>query len=98
MEKKAHQYKLTLTYLKNVKGESMDVAPVELAVENHDDIFAIIERLQAKDLFNNKDQTAEFAIGLKLFTEVMLKHKNHPLFADLLPAIASFMKKLKTMP
>nr|WP_262147064.1 DUF3861 domain-containing protein [Chryseobacterium foetidum] len=33
---------------------------------------------------------------MKLFTEVLIKNKNHPLFEDLSPAISEFMKKLKS--
>ncbi|RDC55171.1 DUF3861 family protein [Pedobacter chinensis] len=95
MEKKAHQYKLTLEYLKNIKGENMDVPPMEILFENHDDIFAIIERQQTRNLFGNTDQVKEFALGLKLFSEVMLKNRNNPLFDELAPAFGAFMKKLK---
>jgi hypothetical protein len=98
MEKRAHQYKLTLEYLKDAKGEAMHAAPVELAFQNHDDIFSIIERLHAKDFFGDKNQSTEFAIGLKLFGEVMLRNRNHPLFEDLAPVWGSFMKKLKGAP
>lgn len=68
MEKRAHQYKLTLEYLKDSKGESISVAPIELTFNNHDDIFSIIERQKNKNLFGDKQQATEFAIGLKLFS------------------------------
>jgi hypothetical protein len=71
MEKRAHQYKLTLTYIKTNKEEDPATEPIELNFENHDDI------------------------GLKLFSEVMLKNRNHPLFEEFLPAFGVFMKKLK---
>ena len=95
MEKKAHQYKLTLEYLENNNGESMDMDPIELKFDNHDDIFKIVQMQQERNLFGNKNQSAEFAIGLKLFSEVMLKNRNNPLFEELLPAFGAFMKKLK---
>ncbi len=95
MEKKAHQYKLTLEYLQNNKGDKMETSPLELVFENHDDIFAIIERLKQKNHFNDINQSQEFAIGLKLFSEVMLKNRNHPLFEELGPAFGLFMKRLK---
>ncbi|RAJ05457.1 uncharacterized protein DUF3861 [Chitinophaga skermanii] len=95
MEKKAHQYKLTLEYVQNNKGEAMSLPPVEVAFDNHDDIFSIIERQQAANLFGDPKQSTEFAIGLKLFSEVMLKHRDNPLFEDLRPAFGEFMKKLK---
>ena len=98
MEKKAHQYKLVLEYVKNIKGEAMSVEPLELTFENHDDIFEIIERQKAKGLFGNNNQATEFAIGLKLFSEVMLRNRKDPLFEELAPAFGEFMKKLKALP
>jgi hypothetical protein len=95
MEKKAHQYKLTLAHLKNIKGEEMNMPPLEIIFENHDDIFSIIERTKEKDFFGNIDQSTEFAIGLKLFSEVMLRNRNNPLFQELGPAFALFMKRIK---
>lgn len=97
MEKKAHQYKLTLEYLENNNGESMNMTPVELKFDNHDDIFKIVQMQQERNLFGDTNQSTEFVIGLKLFTEVMLKNRNNPLFEDLLPAFNTFMKKLKSM-
>jgi len=95
MEKKAHQYKLTLEYLQNNKGDKIETSPLELVFENHDDIFAIVERLKQKNHFDDINQSQEFAIGLKLFSEVMLKNRNHPLFEELGPAFGLFMKRLK---
>ncbi|HJS00905.1 MAG TPA: DUF3861 domain-containing protein [Flavobacterium sp.] len=98
MEKRAHQYKLTLEYLKDSKGEIQSAAPIELNFDNHDNIFAIIERQKNKGLFGNPQQATEFAIGLKLFSEVMLKNRKDPLFEELAPAFGEFMKKLKAIP
>ncbi|MNL53855.1 hypothetical protein D3C87_1771360 [compost metagenome] len=52
--------------------------------------------ISSKQIFDNKETATEFALGLKLFTEVMLKNKENPLFEDLRPAILEFMKKLKS--
>lgn len=96
MEKKAHHYRLTLEYLRNNQGETMDREPIALDFTNHDDIFSIIERLKANGLFGDEQQSVEFAIGLKLFSEVMLRHRNDSLFEELMPAFGEFMKKLKS--
>ena len=69
--------------------------PLELDFENHDDIFSIVERLQSRQLFVEPGQSTEFAIGLKLFSEVMLKNRQHPLFEELAPAVKAFMQRLK---
>jgi len=97
MEKRAHKYKITLEHLATAKGEPGTHEPLQLAFDNHDDIFSIIERMQARNLFNNDNQSTEFAIGLKMFSEVMLKNRKHPLFEELAPAFSEFMKKLKSM-
>jgi Domain of Unknown Function with PDB structure (DUF3861) len=97
VEKRAHKYKITLEHLTTAKGEPSTHQPLELEFDNHDDIFSIIERMQARDLFNDKNQSTEFAIGLKMFSEVMLKNRKHPLFEELAPAFSEFMKKLKSM-
>ena len=70
---------------------------MELEFDNHDEIFEIIERIKAKDLFASKEQATEFAIGLKMFSEVMIKNRNLPLFEELKPAFQNFMKRLKSM-
>lgn len=96
MKKKNNYYKLKLqaTQLKNeVEGE---LPILELAFENHDNIFGIIERTIPKQLFSSDEETAEFVIGLKLFSEVVLRHKDNPFFEKIKPAIAAFMKKLKS--
>jgi len=98
MEKPAHQYKITLEHLATVKGEAGAHEPLQLEFDNHDDIFSIIERIQVKNIFKDKNEAAEFAIGLKMFSEVMLKNRRHPLFEELTPAFGEFMKKLKTLP
>lgn len=95
MEKRSYRYKLTLEGLTDPKGAPLAGGPVELSFTNHDDLFSIIDRLKARDPFSDPGQAVEFAIGLKLFTEVMLRNRSHPLFEELYPAIGPFMKKLK---
>lgn len=95
MEKQEHKYRLTLEYLRNNKDEQVLIQPLSMEFENHDDIFSIIKRLTDKNLFDNEQQAVEFAIGLKLFSEVMLKNKDNLLFEDFAPALRDFMRKLK---
>ncbi len=96
MEKKVNKYHLTLSLLQAAGGQVEPTKQLELQFENHDEIFEIIDRLRAKDLFGNPAQATEFAIGLKMFSEVMLKNRNHPLFEELKPAFGDFMKRLKS--
>lgn len=95
MEKRGYKYRLTLEGIADPEGAPLAKEPVTLEFLNHDELFSIIDRLKERDHFNDPDQAVEFAIGLKLFTEVMLRNRNHPLFEELYPAIGPFMKKLK---
>lgn len=95
MEKRTNKYRLKLELLSTAKQDDTSYPPVELEFDNHDNIFSIIERLQTKDLFQTKDEATGFAIGLKMFSEVMLKNRTHPLFSEFSPAFGAFMKKLK---
>ena len=98
MEKRSNKYRLTLELLATAKGETGLHEPLQLAFDNHDEVFSIIKRIQDKNVFQSKGQAAEFAIGLKLFSEVMLKNKSLPLFEAFRPAFGDFMKKLKEIP
>lgn len=92
---KQHQYQITVQHLADAQGHPSSYdKPISFQVGNHDDIFAIIERLKQANLFDEQTSTA-FAVGLKLFSEVMLENKNHPLFAEFQPAFVQFMKHLK---
>ena len=96
MEKRNNTYQLYLKELK-LKDGSEGTKNLSLEFDNHDDIFNIIEVIKSKKIFDDENTATEFALGLKLFTEVMLKNKQHPLFEDLRPAIMEFMKKLKSL-
>lgn len=95
MEKRTNKYRLTLEQVSLAKEEAPLQSPLNLEVENHDEIFSIIEKVNAKNLFNDAQEGTEFALGLKLFSEVMIKNRKHPLFDEFSPAFTSFMKKLK---
>ena len=94
MNAKYNQYKITLAHTRNPKDEELQ-QPVDVEFDNHDNIFNIIKIMQERDLFNDANQSAEFAIGLKLFSEVMLRNKDNALFEEFLPAFKDYMKKLK---
>lgn len=97
MEKKANKYHLTLSLTQYANGDTAPEKQLELDFDNHDEIFSIIERITAKNPFDDTAQAAQFALGLKLFSEVKLKNRNHPLFAELNEAFPAFMKKLKSL-
>ena len=91
---KSHLYRITVEHLEDTEGHTPETAPLVFETRNHDALFPIVERLREKALFD-EDETVSFAIGLKLFSEVMLKHKDHPLFEPLQGHFGTFMKGLK---
>lgn len=94
MNPKYNHYKVTLEHISNPKEAELH-EPVSVIFDNHDNLFNIIEKLKERDLFDDKNQAIEFAIGLKMFSEVMLRNKENPLFEDMKPAFSDFMKRLK---
>ena len=70
-------------------------APLNFEFGNHDDILAIVDRVRAGSAFPPHEATA-LALGLKLFTGVMLRHRRDPLFADIQPALRAFIGNLKS--
>jgi hypothetical protein len=88
-----NSYRLTVQSLTPVPpGET---APnITFEVTNHDEILGLVERIAARGILP-EDQAAEFTVGLKLFSEIMLRHRRDPLFAELFPHFGAFMKRLK---
>lgn len=96
MAKRTNKYKLTLEEISLAKEDDLSNAPLTLEFDNHDDLFNIINAVKSKGIFEDENQSTEFAIGLKMFTEVILKNRDNELFAELQPAIGEFIKKLKS--
>jgi len=94
MSKRAHHYRLTLEHLADAKPDQAPHAPLTLEFDNHDNIFSIVERMQQANYLPPSD-AAELALGIKLLGEVLLRHRDHPLFSELGPAFREFMPKLK---
>lgn len=92
---KQHRYRVTVEHLADAHGApSSYSAPVQFEVGNHDDIFVIVDRMRRRD---DLDAAAAvpFAVGLKLFSEVMLENRGHPMFTEFAPHFAQFIKNLK---
>ncbi|MEN8746728.1 MAG: DUF3861 domain-containing protein [Wenyingzhuangia sp.] len=96
MAKKGNRYRLRLELLELLRPDDKINSPIELEFGNHDNIFAIIEKMKKRDRFKTEQDSVEFAIGLKLFSEVMLKNRDNPLFEDFRPAFGELMKKIKS--
>jgi len=96
MAKRTNKYKLTLEEISLAKEDDVKNDALTLEFDNHDNLFNIINVVKSKAIFNDEQQSMEFAISLKMFTEIILKNRDNELFKDLQPAIAEFMKKLKS--
>jgi len=94
--KREHRYRLTLEHLATPRDDAPRHEPLSFETGNHDDLFPIIERARAKGVFD-ADTAAALALGLKLFTEVMLKHRGHPLFAEVSEPMRAFIGKFKAL-
>ena len=94
-----HRCNITVEALSDRQGNPVEKAPLSFEVSNHDDILEIVERIRARDDLNfGPEQSAAFAVGLKLFSEVMIENRKHPVFAPLREAFKEFMVGLKKGP
>lgn len=85
--RKTMKYKITV---EEVAGDQQLV----FETEQKENILEIAEKLKHHSDFDEEDAVA-LGIGLKLFSGVMMKNKNNPIFKDLLPSFKTFMKGLK---
>ncbi len=92
---KNHKYKISVNHIEDKDGNPVSGRSFDFIVENHDEIIEIIGRIQNTNQFEG-DDAAAFAVGLKLFGEVMLKNKDNLLFTEFKPHFIEFMKKLKS--
>ncbi|RYY56295.1 MAG: DUF3861 family protein [Chitinophagaceae bacterium] len=95
MDKRSNQYKLELHEVAQKDGTPGSQV-IELEFNNHDSIFELLALVQANPRFETPGQDARFLLGLKLFSEVMLNNRRHPLFEEFAPAFTEFMKKYKS--
>ncbi|MAD44229.1 MAG: hypothetical protein CMI02_08040 [Oceanospirillaceae bacterium] len=92
---KQHQYRITVEHLADAKGNPSEYeAPLVFETGNHDDILKIVELMKQRDDLDEREATS-LAVGLKLFSEIMLENKGHALFSEFQPHFLDFMKKLK---
>ncbi|MBF4515556.1 DUF3861 domain-containing protein [Flavobacterium sp. ANB] len=97
MEKRSNKYHLTLSLKQYANGDTHPAKELGIEFDNHDEIFDIIERIKDKNIFDSESEATQFALGLKLFSEIKLKHRKNPLFEELNDVFPVFMKKLKSL-
>lgn len=86
-------YKITVEEI-NKEGK-IGEEKLEFETVSHDNLFEIVEKLKKHPEFTNVD-VASLGVGLKLFSGVMLKNREFPLFKKLMPHFKDFMKALKS--
>lgn len=93
-EKRNNQYKIQIeeTVLKDGSNPSKSI---EFQIQNHDNLFDLIDLVKGSELFEQKSENIEMLLGIKLFSEVMLRNRTNPLFSEFAPAFKEFMKKYK---
>jgi len=89
----SHAYRVTVQSLPDA-SQSGGSRELTFDVTNHDEITQLVERVKAQRIVP-EEEAAAFIVGLKLFGEVMLHHRQEPLFADLFGHFGAFMKRLK---
>jgi hypothetical protein len=94
MSKRQHHYRLTLEHLEASAPDQPLHEALQLDFTNHDDVFAIVQRVQAAN-FLPPEQAAELALGVKLLGNVLLANREHPLFMELGQSFKEFVQKLK---
>lgn len=90
----SYRYRLTMEVTAGQKGEPVTGKSLSFETHNHDDVLSIVERLQARRDFS-ADTAASLGVGLKLLGEVVLEHRNDPLFAPLREPLREFIARLK---
>jgi hypothetical protein len=90
----AHTYHLSLTHLSDQRGSPVVKKVCEFDFKNHDDLSAIIERALQNGVVPN-DEVMVFCVGLKLLTEVAMKHRNEPAFTEFWPHLGTFIRSIK---
>lgn len=72
---KQHTYEVTLKHIADAQGNpSTYTDTLSFNSYNHDDIFKVLQVIQNSQMLDD-EAAKSFAVGLKLFSEVMLEHK-----------------------
>ncbi|AYH01873.1 DUF3861 domain-containing protein [Pectobacterium parmentieri] len=67
---------------------------LSFAFSLHDDLLKLLEKVDGK-MDMTPEQTQAFMVGLKLFGEVMMQQRKHPLFKEFAAPFREFMMNLK---
>ncbi len=90
----SYRYRVTVEALTGAKGEPVTGRILSFEAANHDDILGVVDRMSARLPFDGAT-VASLGVGLKLFSEVTLAHRDDPMFAMIQPALGEFIRGLK---
>ena len=90
----AHTYRITLDYASGKAEGAAAPAPLSFTASDHDNLFDIVARVRGSGLFGD-DEAAALALGMKLFSGVMLAHRDDPLFQPIATAYRDFIVQFK---
>ncbi|MBB4000715.1 DUF3861 domain-containing protein [Aureimonas pseudogalii] len=89
-----HTYQLVLTHISDQRGNAVGQEVCQFEFQNHDDLATIIERTRVNNIVP-VDEVSEFCIGLKLLTEVAMRHRTEPTFAEFFSHLGAFIRSIK---
>lgn len=93
---KNYRYDITLRQTPPESGD--EPRTLGFSFENHDDIFCIISHFEKGVELSDPQQVTQLAVGLKLFSDIMLRNRGTEPFASFEPAFRNFMETLKGLP
>jgi multidrug resistance efflux pump len=86
-----YRYRITVEMISPKPATS---PALQFETENHDDIIAIANRMPGRfDL--DEDSAKSMAIGMKLFSEIVLRNRTREPFSAIRPAIVDFIGAIK---
>jgi hypothetical protein len=89
-----HTYHLSLTHVSDHQNNPVGERVCDFDFKNHDDLTHIIKRARQNNIVQT-NEIDEFCLGLKLLTEVAMKHRNEPAFAEFWPHLGTFIRSIK---
>lgn len=83
-----------LEHVADNRGSPLTDRSLLFDTTNHDDILASVDRVKGKSILPD-EEVLPFCVGLKLFGEVVMKHRSESMFTKFFPHFRSFMETLK---
>ncbi|APO78278.1 hypothetical protein AM571_PC00540 (plasmid) [Rhizobium etli 8C-3] len=88
-----HTYHLTLKHLSGQRENPVGETVYECKFNTHDDLTKITKKERRNEV--PEAEVFEFCAGLKLLTEVTMKHCGNPKFAECFPHLDTFILGIK---